>query len=60
VWCTYTGTLVDVPQLPAWAPPLNLAAFVAASYGLYYVILEPFAGVRACSALLDGPAARAD
>ena len=45
VWCTYTGPLVAAPFLPPWAPS-NLALFVAALYGSYYLILEPFAAVR--------------
>jgi len=44
VWCAQTGPLLQVPQLPPWLPA-NLALFVGSTYVLYYIILEPVAGL---------------
>lgn len=46
VWLTFTGPLVELDFLPKWLP-LNGSLIVASLYNLYYIILDPIAGVRA-------------
>jgi len=51
VWLTMTGPLTHFDFLPAEIPA-NGAFFVAVTYALYYIILEPVAGVKTIFSIL--------
>lgn len=45
IWCTFTGPMSKLTFLPASIPD-NAAFYLGLAVNLYYITLEPVAGVR--------------